>query len=140
MTRPRLTRLADWESRLNEFTAERLHRPFEWGAHDCALFGADAVAAITGEDFGTLFRGRYRDAPGAALALREQGGGTLVRTFDRYLRRVPVAHARRGDLAMARGSIGLVMGGFALFVGEGDPESGLQRIPRAEWRRAWAVG
>lgn len=135
-------RLPDWEARLNALIADRLHRPFAWGAHDCALWGADAVLAQTGEDFGAPFRGRYADARGAAEALRQFGGGTVVRTFDAHLDRVRPAFARRGDLARLRpdpaspsGAIGVVIGSDALFV----TDHGLARAPRARWSICWRV-
>jgi hypothetical protein len=128
-------RLPDWEDRLCLFIESRRDVPFAWGSHDCALFAADAVAALTGADFGAPFRGQYDDAAGAAAALRTFGGGTLVRTFDRHLKRRPVALAQRGDLAMAQASIGVVMGDHALLIGD----LGLERIARADWQRCWAV-
>lgn len=141
MRKEPLIRLPDWEARLNALIADRIRRPFEWGGHDCALWGADAVAAITGEDFGAAFRGSYDDASGAARALRNHGAGTLVRTFDRHLPRMHRAFARRGDLVKAKatdrgGAIGVVIGGDALFV----DDLGLIRIPRAGWTLAWRVG
>lgn len=133
-------RLTDWEARLHDFIESHAGVLFVWGEKDCALFGADLVAALTGADFGESFRGKYSDAAGAAAALREFGAGTITRTFDAALRRRPVAMARRGDLAMAGGSIGVVMGDFALFVGQEDTGApGLVRMARADWQRCWAV-
>lgn len=132
-------RLADWEDRLVAYIDERRSMTFAWGSHDCALFGAGAVTAMTGEDHGAAFRGTYDDAEGAARALREHGGGTIVRTFDLFLQRRPIAMARRGDLAMIgrglSGSIGVVVGGVALFVSD----VGYERRPRADWVRCWEV-
>lgn len=135
-------RLPDWEARLDALICERRLEPFRWGAHDCALWGADVVLALTGRDFGAPFRGRYTDAEGAALALRQYGAGTIVRTFNRHLRRTVPSLARRGDLVKARtsaaapmGAIGVVFGSDALFVGD----LGLVRLPRAQWALAWKV-
>jgi hypothetical protein len=128
-------RLPDWQDRLTLFIELRRSMAFAWGSNDCALFAADAVVAMTGVDFGAPFRGRYDDAAGAALALRDYGGGTLLRTFDRHLDRRAIAFAQRGDLAMARGAIGVIMGDHALFVSD----CGIERIDRAEWQRCWAV-
>jgi len=52
--------------------------PFEWGTHDCALFAAACVAAMTGMDFAETYRGKYNSARGAATALGELGAGTLL--------------------------------------------------------------
>lgn len=141
MTKKNLLRLPDWEDRLNALIADRRRAAFAWGRHDCALWGADVVAALTGEDFGAPFRGIYDDAAGAALALRAHGAGTLVKTFDAHLPRMPIAFARRGDLVKAvsedrGGAIGVVVGSDALFV----HDLGLVRAPRARWTLAWRVG
>lgn len=135
-------RLPDWEERLDALIRARRREPFRWGAHDCALWGADVAAALTGADFGAPFRGRYSDAEGAARALREHGAGTMVATFDRHLRRVRPALARRGDLVKARrspeaprGAIGVVIGADALFVGD----EGLVRLGRAHWTIGWRI-
>lgn len=135
-------RRPDWEARLSALIKARREQPFKWGEADCALWGADVVAAQTGADFGEPFRGKYENAEGAALALREWGAGTLTRTFDRHLHRTLPSLAKRGDLVKARkspvspqGAIGVVIGGDALFVGE----QGLERLPRANWSLAWSV-
>jgi hypothetical protein len=139
---PAPARLPDWEARLSALIAARLREPFRWGAHDCALWGADVVAALTGQDFGAAFRGAYDDAEGAARALRVHGAGTVVRTFDRHLRRTPPPLARRGDLvriprsdAAPLGSLGVVIGSDALCPGD----LGLMRVGRAHWSLGWRV-
>lgn len=50
-------RLPDWPVRLEALLRERQARPFAWGVHDCALFAADAVQAITGQDLAQGLRG-----------------------------------------------------------------------------------
>lgn len=136
-----LTRLPDWEQRLHDFLVDHADVQFGWGAKDCALFGADAVFALTGVDHGAAFRGKYDDAAGAAQALKTFGGGTILRTFDQFLPRVRAAFAQRGDLAMIggrgiTGSVGLIIGSDAVFV----TDLGLTRHPRAAWLRCWKVG
>lgn len=133
------SRLPDWEARLHALILDRRDRAFEWGSNDCALWGADVVAALTGEDFGAPFRGTYTDAPGAAEALRLYGAGTIVRTFDAHLRRTARSFAARGDLVKAHGSIGVVYDADALFVGREGERDGLVRVPRAAWTLAWRV-
>lgn len=128
-------RLPDWEDRLVAYLAAVASKPHVYGDHDCALHGANAVFAQTGRDHGTLFRGRYRTELGAARALRKYGAGDLIATFDRHLEVIPPALARRGDLVLAQGSIGVCIGGEAMFAGT----AGLERIARGEWSRAWRV-
>ena len=133
-------RLADWEQRLADYLGAASEMPHEYGQLDCALHGANAALAITGVDHGRPFRGRYRTALGAARMLRRYGAGTIEATFDRDLAVIPPAFAQRGDLVLADGSVGVCIGGEALFVGEQGGHSGLVRVPRREWSKAWAVG
>lgn len=134
-----MNRLIDWEARLNALLEERMTTPHQYGVHDCALFGGDIILALSGEDPAAPFRGGYSDAEGAARALREIGAGTITKTFDLFLDRVPVALARRGDLAMYGNNIGCVIGGDALFIGEAGGAPGLIRVPMSQWARAWVI-
>lgn len=135
-----VSRLPDWEARLSAFLAANRDRPFAWGSWDCALFATACAAEITGEDRAAAFRARgYSDAHGAALALRELGKGTLVATMDDLFDPQPVGFARRGDIVMANGALGVCIGAVGLFVGEEGTHEGLVSIPRAEWTRAWRV-
>lgn len=142
-----MTRLPDWEQSLSDFVTQNYNRKFQFGQHDCILFACAAVEAMTGEDPAAEYRGRYSDAEGAALALRELGKGTLRKTVDATFKARPVGMARRGDLVMAGTSIGVCMGRAALFVGEerlaeaaGVPmREGLVSLPRAAFTAAWEV-
>lgn len=134
MRLPESTRLPDWEQRLDAFMAASIDRAFEWGQFDCALFGTAAAAAQTGIDMAAEYRGRYDSREGSALALRELGKGTLLKTMDNLYPRKPVAFATRGDLLWTKGSVGVCMGAAGYFVSDG-----LISVPRAEWLKAWAV-
>ncbi len=69
-----LRRRTDWRQRLRAFAMSRHREPFAWGQNDCALFAADAVAAVTGHDFGASFRGAYASASQALRVLAPFGG------------------------------------------------------------------
>lgn len=133
-------RLPDWEERLHTYLARVAGQPFAWGRHDCALHAANAVLAQTGEDPAAAYRGRYQTARGSVRALRKWGADTLEATIAAGFGEVAPAFARRGDLALIDGplgvSVGVVVGRDALFVGE----AGLERFDRSQWRRCWAVG
>lgn len=139
-------RLPDWEARLSEWIVANRSREFAWGEWDCILMACSAVEALTGEDPAAEYRGRYSDAHGAAKALRKLGKGTLLKTIDAEFERRPVGMARRGDLIMRKGAIGVCVGGAGLFVGDAEHVetgevvgSGLVPIPRAEFGKAWTV-
>lgn len=130
-------RRADWEPALAAYVSATERDPHAYGVHDCALDAADAVRAMTGIDYAAEFRGRYRSAAGAVRALRDRGRGSLEATLDAKFQPVAIGFARRGDLALHEGAIGIVMGPFALFLVEGAAER--VRVPRGLWEKAWAV-
>ena len=142
-----MMRLDDWERRLHEFLIANADRPFEWGQWDCILMACAGVAAMTTVDVAAPYRGKYSDAKGAALALREIGQGTLVKTVDHHFAPSKLGKARRGDLVQVGTSIGLCMGAHGLFVGEEQIaeaagvtlREGLIAVPRAQFVRAWTV-
>lgn len=142
-----MNRLTDWEERLATFVADNRERPFAWGQWDCILMACAAVEAMTGVDPAAEYRGRYSDREGAALALRELGKGTLVKTIASVFPERPIGKAQRGDIVLFRGSAGIAMGAYGLFVGEetladavATPQRvGLVSIPRGLWEKAWAV-
>lgn len=133
-------RLPDWEQRLHDYVASLEGSAFAWGRHDCALFAAGAVVAVTGIDHAAPFRGRYRTARGSVRALHRFGAGTLEATLDAALARVAPGFARRGDLVMVDEMAGVCVGATALFVGEVDGVPGWVMHDRTRWSAAWTVG
>lgn len=75
----------------------RLSMPHCWGSHanDCISFADAAVKAQTGHS--ALGGRRWSNKVGALRVLKHEGG--LVAALDRRFERVPVAVARRGDIA-----------------------------------------
>lgn len=129
-------RLSNWEAALAEYLAAKRAEPFAWAANDCCTFAAGAVIAMTGVDPIPEFRGRYATRIGAARALRTIADSDLRAVLDVKFEPVSLGQARRGDLAFAQDSVGVIVGPFAWFVAE----AGLERIPLAQWKRAWRVG
>jgi len=105
-----MRRLPDWNQRLAAYVAECGRRPFEPGAHDCALFAAGAVEAMTGEDPAAEFRGRYASLAEGLRALREAGIEDHVAAAAAALPEIAVRDARPGDLAAVRTPEGLALG------------------------------
>lgn len=128
-------RRANWPRLLAEALAAAKDTPFAWGSHDCALFAADVVLAITGADHGAVFRGRYRTANGAARALKKQGFAGLPDYLDSIFTRRPVSYARRGDVVLYDGAMGICDGGTSWFV----TADGLTPIPTLTCETAWGV-
>lgn len=135
-----LVRHLDWPERLAAFIESRRRSPFAWGQHDCCLFAADEVLALTGTDLAAELRGAYRTAEEAVQVLRRVGGcGALAaRHLPEYAR--PLM-AQRGDVVSVdldgRETLGVVAGnGCWAAPGEG----GLLFRPMAEVLRVFAVG
>jgi hypothetical protein len=71
-------RAPDWRARLADLVTARRHDPFAWGSRDCCLWAADAVEAMTGDDFAAPLRG-YSTRFGALRKLKRAG---FARVFD----------------------------------------------------------
>lgn len=111
-------RRPDWQARFAALCAERQDAPFVWGTHDCCLWAADAVQAITGLDFAAQHRGQYRDAESAARLLHRLGGVGAIASAALGAP-VPVAFAAVGDVLLV-----LQEGRNALAVCNGDSALG----------------
>lgn len=69
-----MTRFPDWQIRFQAFVLDKQSEPFSWGRNDCCIFAADCVAALTGCDFASEYRGIYRTEKTAYKLLKEFGG------------------------------------------------------------------
>lgn len=128
-----------WERDLATYLAAQHARPFQHGTHDCALFAAGAVMAMTGDDPAKAFRGRYKSQASAVRALRTIGAGDLESTITDMFERVEPAFAQRGDLIWNGEAVGVCDGAGAWFVGAEGEREGMVSLPRWQWRGAWRV-
>lgn len=92
-------RLIDWQLRFSDFIVKRRAMPFAWGRNDCCLFAADAVFAMTGNDFGGDALGAYTDAKGA-LRMTEERGGLRAIASEALGEPVPALRAAVGDVVL----------------------------------------
>ena len=133
-----MTRCQDWPARLAAEIERARHARFRWGEHDCALFAADVVRALTGFDLAAEFRGTYRSSLGARQWLRKYCG-LLVLATRKLGDPIPVAVAARGDIVARcdeRGpALGVCLGARCAFTGP----RGLMFLPLAECVQAWRV-
>lgn len=102
-------RYDNWPERLNKMILISRELPFEWGKHDCCLFAAHVVKALTGEDFTIPFIGKYATAKGAARLLKKHGGVRGIATAALGEEINPLA-AQRGDIVMIDGEHGDTLG------------------------------
>jgi len=134
-----IRRTHDWRGRLTAFLAAKARAPFVYGEHDCALFAAGAVEAMTGVDPAAEWRGRYTTWRGGLRVLRAAGHADHVAAVAALLTEVPPAFAAAGDLAVVVGE-----GGPALGVVQGEliyvlrPE-GLALVPFETASRAFEI-
>jgi hypothetical protein len=124
----------DWEKRLNEFLDTV--GPFEWGTNDCCLFAANAVLAMTGEDYAKPYRG-YKTAKGALSRLKDIGVAGVA-TNALGAPKAPL-FAQRGDVVSFDAgdgiALGVCIGAKIAAVGQ----DGLLMLPMNEAIQAWSV-
>lgn len=130
------TRLPGWRPRLVAYLEAVRARPFAYGSHDCALFVAGAVEAMTGFDAAAGFRERYDSLKGGLKLLSK---GDHVALVGRLLEEITPAFAQVGDVAVI-GEIGIPA--LGLFDGETIlvlRDEGLGRMPREAATQAFRV-
>ena len=133
-------RRPDWETDLADYLISVRDKPHVYGKHDCMLFVAGAVQALTGNDFAKGHRGKYATADEAKEYLRSIGFASVTAMLNKHLKKKPVSFAQRGDVVMGKDGVpGVAMGDYAFFVGQEGEQEGLVRKPQSEWLKAWAV-
>ena len=133
-------RFPDWRPRLFGFIAATVRRPLVPGQHDCALFAAGAVEAMTGTDVAADWRGRYDSFNAGLKALRKAGFKDHVALVAAHLEEVPPAFAQVGDIGaiLLPGelpALGIFTGGELAVL----RETGLGFAPREMAVQAWRV-
>lgn len=134
-----MKRHPDWRGRLIAYVAAAAATPFRPGRHDCALFAAGAVAAMTGFDAAEPWRGRYTTLRGGLRVLRREGYADHLALVTAHLAPVHPAFARVGDLAAVEGMQGMALGvvqGARIYVLR--PE-GLATVDLLTATHAWRV-
>jgi len=146
-----MKRIEHWATRgFHAFLKSRANTPFEWGKHDCALFAADGIEAITGVDIAADFRGKYSDEASAAEAVKSIAGGATVADAAAWCAAkhglAEWAHplkAQRGDLVIYEDpTTGSQVSGLVHLSGRhivAAGPKGLIRISVSKVLRAWHV-
>jgi hypothetical protein len=94
------TRLLDWQLEFAKCVDKNRAKAFVWGEHDCVLWAANALIAITGHDPAEEFRGQYSTALGAARILEQAGGMEALVSKQLEREPVPAAFANVGDILL----------------------------------------
>jgi len=90
-------KLSGWENRLIRYLRTIATASFRPGELDCALFFANCVREITGDDIAAKYRGKYRSLEKGYAALRKDGFDSHVDYVASLFERIPVSMAQRGD-------------------------------------------
>lgn len=130
----------DWRLSLMQYLAECMRAPLAFGQHDCAIFAAGAVRAMTGQDFAAAYRGRYDSLAGGLRLLARDGFADHVALARARLTPIAVAEAMPGDLAALPASpvpaLGVVQGASVYVLG---PEGVIGLVPLTDATEAFRV-
>jgi hypothetical protein len=155
-TAPKPKRSRTWDTReLHNFFVSRASTPYAWGTHDCALFCADGIQAMTGVDIAADFRNTYTDEASALASIAKVTGianGTVedaaayCATKHGLTEWKNPLYAQRGDLVIVEHD-GTVSAGLVHLTGRHVAvagEKGLKKIlihdgKTSPIRRAWHV-
>lgn len=133
-----MNRLPDWRSRFDAYLNAAARTKFRPGRHDCALFAAGAVEAMTGQDFARGWRG-YTSLKAGQSKLESEGFADHIALAASLLPEIEPIFARVGDIAVVDGdtenAFGVVQGS-KIFVLK---RSGLGSVPLLMGKRAFRV-
>ena len=144
-----IVRKQNWPTILANMISDAYCEPFAWGTHDCCIWSADVIMAMseTSVDLAGSYRGTYHDEAGAnAIISAATGGGdledlivqiTTANSFDE----ISPNEAQRGDLVLADTSTGPAAGIIGPDGREGFfvAPDGLVLIGLSDIRRAWRI-
>jgi hypothetical protein len=133
-----LTRLRDWQSRLDRCLHERRTIAFAWGSNDCALFAAACVEAETGQDLAADLRGYASET--AALRIIAEHGGLEAIVTARLGKPVSPMLARVGDVGLVRVQAGECLAVCGGYHWHAPGPTHMEILPMDAARVAWRVG
>ncbi|WP_133251529.1 DUF6950 family protein [Zavarzinia aquatilis] len=129
---------------LRDYLESCCRRRWEWGSHDCTLFAADWVLAVTGTDPAAGWRGRYGSADECRARLLNAGGLEAVVARAMTAARFSETDAPvTGDVGLVRAPTALDGMGVVSAIRQGDlwVVRGIRRLLAAPFptARAWRV-
>lgn len=137
-----MNRQKNWRNRLHEVVEARRRVPFSFeSGFDCAIFVADCIAAMTGEDPAADFRGRYSSDIGAMRVIRNAGFANIADLVSSRLDEIAPVRAQVGDVAFIPdessfgGALGIVIGEQVACL----HVDGIGSVPRNLMTRAFRV-
>ena len=137
-----MKRIKTWRGALHEAIEQHRRKAFAFDSQsDCAMFAADCVLAMTGEDLAADFRGRYSTQTGAIRVLKAEGFNSLADLVASHLEDIHPIRARVGDVAFISddspfgGALGIVIGENVATC----HSAGIGSVPRTLMTRAFRV-
>lgn len=133
-------RFPDWKPRLTAYLASIARAPFAPGAHDCALFAAGCIEAMTGQDLARDLRGTYKTTKQGLKALRAAGFDGIEAYAAAHFPEIHRSEMIPGDLAIVSGegvdwALGILQGEAVYVLTPG----GLGFLPLTAIRHLYAV-
>lgn len=89
-----------WRSDLLKYINSIQGKEFTYGEHDCVLFVAGAVAAMTGVDHAQPYRNQYSSVRAGLKLLKDSGYRDQFDFLAKHFHQVPKAFAQVGDIAV----------------------------------------
>lgn len=126
----------NWQVHLLEAIESARHVQFEWGKHDCVIFAASCVEAVTEQNPLTDIA-PWTSKMTALRRIKEVGG--LEAWLDARYQRIEWHQAQRGDLGIMDQQDGLVLVVNAGHVWVGPSEEGLTTSKPNDVRIAWRI-
>jgi len=121
---------------LNEYLEQVRALRFRPGAHDCGMYVAGWVNALTGVDHGQQWRGQYRSMKGLDRLMAKSGFGSHVDYVSSLFPEVSPAMAQTGDLAVVEARALGIVASDRVFVLRPD---GLGHVSRLRAERAFKI-
>ncbi|MEL6754937.1 MAG: hypothetical protein AAFP81_00765 [Pseudomonadota bacterium] len=132
-------RRSDWQQKLSQEAIRLQNTPYEFGEHDCILFAANCVLAMTGRDLADDIRGRYKTEIGAARIIKNEGFSSLGDMIADRLPEIELREVGRGDVVLCDGPYGefaaMVVGKTCVSPGR----NGMIHIPVSQAKRGYRV-
>lgn len=134
-------KLNDAQERLFKLVASKEDQEFAFGTNDCALFGGEAIEAVTGVNPTAEFKGHYKTRIGGIRLMRKHGYQDHFDFLAKNYSEIPAVFATFGDIGIAEGvngedAIVLIMGQIAVGL---HPEKGIVRIPLLSVKKAYQI-
>lgn len=127
----------DWLEQMWTAIEAEAQTPFVWGQHDCCLFAAKVVDAMTDGTFVSQLQAAYQDEAGAWKFIADQGG--LETAVSGFLGAAKTGRPQRGDVVMYDGengdTLGICAGGVIVAAGP----NGLVNVRKPSTIKFWSI-